>query len=114
LVGLNRADFDVMADAGEVVNEPKAVAGKPMEPPSQPAAPRIHPEVRRQQVFDIFYVLLGFRIVNAILSRTFFQPDEYFQALEPAWRLAFGPESGAWLTWVSLSPSAYVSEATVH
>lgn len=50
------------------------------------------------------HVLLGLvalRLVNAICTgHTFFQPDEYFQALEPAWNLAFGPDSGAWLTWV--------------
>lgn len=42
------------------------------------------------------------RLLNALYLATFFQPDEFFQALEPAWRLAFGPGSGAWLTWVSL------------
>lgn len=41
------------------------------------------------------------RLINAWWIATFFQPDEYFQSLEPAWRLAFGPNSGAWLTWVS-------------
>ncbi|KID73211.1 GPI mannosyltransferase 3 [Metarhizium brunneum] len=39
------------------------------------------------------------RLINAWWIATFFQPDEYFQSLEPAWRLAFGPNSGAWLTW---------------
>ncbi|KAH8686851.1 family 22 glycosyltransferase [Ilyonectria robusta] len=39
------------------------------------------------------------RLINAWWITTFFQPDEYFQALEPAWNLAFGPQSGAWLTW---------------
>ncbi|KAF4507478.1 hypothetical protein G6O67_003970 [Ophiocordyceps sinensis] len=36
---------------------------------------------------------------NAWCISTFFQPDEFFQALEPAWRLAFGPNSRPWLTW---------------
>ncbi|KAH8781377.1 Alg9-like mannosyltransferase family-domain-containing protein [Diaporthe sp. PMI_573] len=49
------------------------------------------------------YVVTGLvllRTLNALCTgRTFFQPDEYFQALEPAWNLAFGPNSGAWLTW---------------
>lgn len=44
--------------------------------------------------------LVGFRAVNALAVRTFFQPDEYFQSLEPAWKAAFGGESGAWMTWV--------------
>jgi len=48
----------------------------------------------------VFSALLAFRIVNALTIKTFFQPDEYFQALEPAWKIAFGAESGAWTTWV--------------
>ncbi|TLS23262.1 uncharacterized protein PpBr36_05981 [Pyricularia pennisetigena] len=47
----------------------------------------------------VLYVLVAFRFVNALCVRTFFQPDEYFQALEPAWKIAFGSDSGAWLTW---------------
>ena len=49
---------------------------------------------------DVFLFLLAFRLLNALCVRTFFQPDEYFQALEPAWRIAFGEDSGAWITWV--------------
>ena len=45
-------------------------------------------------------VLINIRTLNALLLSTFFQPDEYFQALEPAWALAFGESSGAWITWV--------------
>ena len=48
----------------------------------------------------VFSALLAFRIVNALTIKTFFQPDESFQALEPAWKIAFGAESGAWTTWV--------------
>ena len=48
--------------------------------------------------FHLIYLL---RLVNALTLTTFFQPDEFFQSLEPAWNLAFGPDSGAWLTWVS-------------
>jgi phosphatidylinositol glycan class B len=36
--------------------------------------------------------------------RTFFQPDEFFQSLEPAWQLAFGDTSNAWITWVNTLP----------
>lgn len=43
--------------------------------------------------------LVVFRMINALAVTTFFQPDEYFQSLEPAWQLAFGTESGAWITW---------------
>jgi phosphatidylinositol glycan class B len=48
----------------------------------------------------LFALVLAFRLLDALALRTFFQPDEYFQALEPAWALAFGRDSGAWLTWV--------------
>jgi hypothetical protein len=47
-------------------------------------------------------LLLALRITNALSIKTFFQPDEYFQSLEPAWQIAFGSESGAWITWVGL------------
>lgn len=58
-------------------------------------------EVREQQKRDIWVVALGVRILCAFTISTFFQPDEYFQSLEPAWELAFGKSSGAWITWVS-------------
>lgn len=48
----------------------------------------------------IFWLLLGLRILNALTTQTFFQPDEFFQSLEPAWQMAFGEQSGAWITWV--------------
>ena len=48
----------------------------------------------------IFLFLISLRILNALSLRTFFQPDEYFQALEPAWQLAFPDDGGAWITWV--------------
>lgn len=63
--------------------------------------PELHPLVNDFMSRDILNLLLAFRFINALLVKTFFQPDEYFQALEPAWRLAFGTESGAWITWVS-------------
>lgn len=48
--------------------------------------------------------LLLLRLLNAALVWTFFQPDEYFQSLEPAWAAAFGPDSGAYTTWVRRLP----------
>jgi hypothetical protein len=53
---------------------------------------------------DILIFLVAFRILNALSIRTFFQPDEYFQSLEPAWQIAYGNEAGAWITWVSPIP----------
>ena len=64
------------------------------------AVPKRHREVVSAQVRDVLNLLLAFRFINALCVRTFFQPDEYFQALEPAWTIAFGDDSGAWLTWV--------------
>ena len=56
---------------------------------------------RQSQVtLCVFHALLTLRFINAFVVQTFFQPDEYFQSLEPAWQLAFGPDSGAWITWV--------------
>jgi hypothetical protein len=49
---------------------------------------------------DILLFLIAFRILNALAVRTFFQPDEFFQSLEPAWQMVFGSDSGAWITWV--------------
>ncbi|KAF5389872.1 hypothetical protein D9757_003579 [Collybiopsis confluens] len=44
---------------------------------------------------------LAVRIFIALFTRTFFQPDEYFQALEPAHHIVFGYGH---LTWEWLSP----------
>ena len=44
---------------------------------------------------------LFIRIVIALSTRTFFQPDEYFQSLEPAYHLVFGYGH---LTWEWLTP----------
>lgn len=53
---------------------------------------------------NILLFLVAFRILNALTVRTFFQPDEFFQSLEPAWQVVFGSDSGAWITWVSSWP----------
>lgn len=43
-----------------------------------------------------FLIALSFRLLNALVSRTFFQPDEYWQALEVAHRLVFGYGYQSW------------------
>lgn len=48
---------------------------------------------------DVWKFLIIYRCINACLVRTFFQPDEFYQSLEPAWHMAFGTNSGAWITW---------------
>ncbi|PBP19118.1 Alg9-like mannosyltransferase [Diplocarpon rosae] len=74
------------------------VSGSKLEKLS-PEGNGLHPLVTEQAAKDIWLMLLTFRCINALLVRTFFQPDEYFQSLEPAWQMAFGPQSGAWITW---------------
>lgn len=61
----------------------------------------LHPLVNDYMTSDVLKVLLVFRFVNALSVITFFQPDEYYQSLEPAWQMAFGTGSGAWITWAS-------------
>lgn len=55
----------------------------------------------------VLVALIAFRVLNALVVRTFFQPDEFYQSLEPAWQLAFGEGQGAWLTWVRLVAGFY-------
>jgi hypothetical protein len=59
---------------------------------------------RQQNGENVLLFLVGFRLLNALCVATFFQPDEYFQSLEPAWEIAFGKQSGAWITWVCSAP----------
>ncbi|KAF1940858.1 hypothetical protein EJ02DRAFT_219560 [Clathrospora elynae] len=61
--------------------------------------PRPPPNSYRDSALSVFALLLAFRIVNALTLRSFFQPDEFFQSLEPAWQLAFGEYSNACITW---------------
>ncbi|KAM7183467.1 GPI mannosyltransferase [Naviculisporaceae sp. PSN 640] len=84
-----------------MVKDPKPVDGQGKKQDANITAARTEPhrEVLSAQVKDVLTLLLVFRFLNALCVRTFFQPDEYFQALEPAWKIAFGGESGAWLTW---------------
>jgi phosphatidylinositol glycan class B len=50
----------------------------------------------------IFYVVT-FRIALALLTRTYFQADEYFQALEPAHQAVFGYGHLTW-EWTTTRP----------
>lgn len=47
----------------------------------------------------VFVFLLIIRLINALTIKTFFQPDEYYQSLEPALVSAFGTNVNAWITW---------------
>lgn len=49
-------------------------------------------------------VAVPFRILNALLSRSFFQPDEFWQSLEIAHSIAFGYGYRTW-EWRSIAGS---------
>jgi hypothetical protein len=68
--------------------------------PAPPKDEAANPLVQQQASSDTWMMLLAFRFINVLCVATFFQPDEYFQSLEPAWQMAFGSQSGAWITWV--------------
>ncbi|KAK1779230.1 Alg9-like mannosyltransferase family-domain-containing protein [Copromyces sp. CBS 386.78] len=83
------------------MSDEPAIKTQKAPPVAVPPVPltKPHRHVVSAQIKDVLTLLLVFRFINAIVLRTFFQPDEYFQALEPAWNMAFGDQSGAWLTW---------------
>lgn len=47
------------------------------------------------------------RVAIALLTRTFFQPDEYFQSLEPAHRFVFGYGIFTWEWFTSIRSILY-------
>ncbi|KAH8827042.1 glycosyltransferase family 22 protein [Flagelloscypha sp. PMI_526] len=51
--------------------------------------------------FTPTHLIIAFRILLSLLTRTTFQPDEYYQSLEPAHHIVFGYGH---LTWEWLSP----------
>ncbi|KAI1854624.1 hypothetical protein JX266_000742 [Neoarthrinium moseri] len=87
----------VKEDATEGVVQGVSAAA-PDQAQDAPACPMRQNAVA-SQLKDALAVLFAIRLINALCVRTFFQPDEYFQALEPAWQMVFGPDSGAWMTW---------------
>lgn len=44
----------------------------------------------------IFVALVCIRVFNALTVQTFFQPDEYYQSLEPAWKVVYGYGETTW------------------
>ncbi|KAK5195143.1 glycosylphosphatidylinositol anchor biosynthesis [Exophiala xenobiotica] len=83
------------SNSSEQPLNPKSEPDRIVEPPPS----HDHPASFALDPHHVFLFLLGLRLLNALSIRTFFQPDEYFQALEPAWQWAFGDGSGAWITW---------------
>lgn len=91
----------VGSDSSRTLDEPKSLRKRAFE--------RARKAAKSQ---DILLFLVAFRILNALSIRTFFQPDEYFQSLEPAWQIAFGIDSGAWITWVGMEDKERVPALT--
>ncbi|OLN95550.1 GPI mannosyltransferase 3 [Colletotrichum chlorophyti] len=86
-----------------------------------PPTPELLKAVRNERNKPaVFRSLVVIRLLNAWWVLTFFQPDEYFQSLEPAWRMAFGDGAGAWITWEwknqlrsSLHPALFAAVYTI-
>lgn len=57
----------------------------------------------RMRFKQILCISLAVRILQALLTSTFFQPDEFFQALEPAHHLVFGYGHLTW-EWRCIRP----------
>jgi GPI mannosyltransferase 3 len=81
------------------------------EPEKSSASRSLQHVTDSASALDILLFLIAFRILNALSVKTFFQPDEYFQSLEPAWQMVFGKDSGAWITWVWRIESGKLSDA---
>ncbi|KAL2822779.1 Alg9-like mannosyltransferase family-domain-containing protein [Aspergillus cavernicola] len=69
-----------------------------LSPPSRLRPPSA-PKTDASTSTNILLFLIAFRLLNSLTVRTFFQPDEFFQSLEPAWKIAFGENQGPWITW---------------
>ncbi|RKF53298.1 GPI mannosyltransferase 3 [Erysiphe neolycopersici] len=79
-----------------LVNKPKEKCSEPNTKSTFKLRPLITRQISND---DIWKFLVIFRCINAYFVQTFFQPDEFYQSLEPAWQMAFGTNSGAWITW---------------
>lgn len=62
-----------------------------------PIATKSQPQEKEGPQFDpiaspknVYALCLAFRMVNAVLVQTYFNPDEHWQALEVAHRITFG------------------------
>ncbi len=87
-------------DALEIVGK-DALKGKVMTPASRftslplPNLARPTPSCQMSRQWHLFLISLLVRSLS-LLSQTFFQPDEFYQSLEPAHHLVFGY---GYLTW---------------
>ncbi|KAL2870369.1 putative glycosylphosphatidylinositol-alpha 1,2 mannosyltransferase [Aspergillus lucknowensis] len=89
--------LDAMSTRRRRAKSPAATFSSPPTP--SPSRLRLPSPPEPDVSSNILLFLVAFRLVNSLTVRTFFQPDEFFQSLEPAWRIAFGDEQGPWITW---------------
>ena len=61
----------------------------------------------------VFLGLCAFRMLNAALIRTQFDPDEYWQTLEPAYCLTFTDDDSCFYTWEWTRRAASTSNITL-
>jgi len=96
-----------MSSQNEALSSQKQATKNPRGQILTPIQDAMHqPSTSPLSSWHILLFLVVFRVINSLCIQTFFQPDEYFQSLEPAWEMAFGPQSGAWITWAS-TPQLY-------
>ncbi|PTU24169.1 hypothetical protein P175DRAFT_0427956 [Aspergillus ochraceoroseus IBT 24754] len=89
-----------MSSSTSVSSSRSSFQSPPLRPRPRPASSKTNPsESPRGSNNNILLFLIAFRLLNALTVRTFFQPDEFFQSLEPAWQIAFGESQGPWITW---------------
>lgn len=93
------------ASTSEVDSQFSTAHNQIKSPTKPPQKPRLSSSKEAAISRDIFLFLIAFRILNALSIKTFFQPDEFFQSLDPAWEIAFGRDSGAWISWVGFPPN---------
>lgn len=97
----NSDDDEVQGGAGDgdhIRKSSKPQQQKPLQPPVSISSPSPHRQQQQQQFLLIRYFpyIFLFRIFNSLLLQTYFDPDEYWQALEVAHHGAFGY---GYLTW---------------
>lgn len=80
------------------MNSPARTPKKSRAPPLKIKRRATPPDDTQTRLLDrrVFLALLGIRIFNALTISTFFQPDEYYQSLEPAWKAVFGYGELTW------------------
>jgi Alg9-like mannosyltransferase family len=80
------------------MNHPTRTSFKTRAPPLKIKRRPIPPDDAQTLLFNkrIILALICIRVFNVLTITTFFQPDEYYQSLEPAWKLVYGYGETTW------------------